>query len=140
MDINDKEALIRLLDKAMTSDNETVKEMLQSLLVTVSLIHADDKLTKGPLNKILSEVIAMRDSMAQLQRKMSELESKVNKSLVSPSSIPRIKPSIYDDDDEIRRKYRERIKQKSAWDASNGARWDDTIKRMLDRLQKKLEK
>ena len=140
MDINDKEALIRLLDKAMTSDNETVKEMLQSLLVTVSLIHADDKLTKGPLDKILSEVIAMRDSMAQLQRKMSELESKVNKSLVSPSSIPRIKPSIYDDDDEIRRKYRERIKQKSAWDDSNGARWDDTIKRMLDRLQKKLEK
>ena len=140
MDINDKEALIRLLDKAMTSDNETVKEMLQSLLVTVSLIHADDKLTKGPLDKILSEVIGMRDSMAQLQRKMSELESKVNKSLVSPSSIPRIKPSIYDDDDEIRRKYRERIKQKSAWDDSNGARWDDTIKRMLDRLQKKLEK
>lgn len=140
MDINDKEALIRLLDKAMTSDNETVKEMLQSLLVTVSLIHADDKLTKGPLDKILSEVIAMRDSMAQLQRKMSELESKVNKSLVSPSSIPRIKPSIYDDDDEIRRKYRERIKQKSAWDDSNGARWDDTIKRMLDRMQKKLEK
>ena len=140
MDINDKEALIRLLDKAMTSDNETVKEMLQSLLVTVSLIHADDKLTKGPLDKILSEVIAMRESMAQLQRKMSELESKVNKSLVSPSSIPRIKPSIYDDDDEIRRKYRERIKQKSAWDDSNGARWDDTIKRMLDRMQKKLEK
>ena len=140
MDINDKEALIRLLDKAMTSDNETVKEMLQSLLVTVSLIHADDKLTKGPLDKILSEVIGMRDSMAQLQRKMSELESKVNKSLVSPSSIPRIKPSIYDDDDEIRRKYRERIKQKSAWDDSNGARWDDTIKRMLDRMQKKLEK
>lgn len=127
MDLNDTDTLIRLLDRAMSSNNETVREMLQSLLVTVSLIHADDKLAKGPLDQLLTGMREMQEDVKYMQRKMDELEKELHRSRSASVTRPRPYTSIYDNDDDF-----------GGWrkrDHEDDNAWGDSIKRILGKFQ-----
>ncbi len=95
MDTNDINIMIKLLDQAITSNNTTVKELLQSLLVTVSLIHADDKKKFGPISEMVNSVQMLRQNLIDMQhtiesmtRRIEHLEATLNKKdmLKIPSS------------------------------------------------------
>ena len=120
MNLNDRDTLIKLLDRAMSSNNESVKEMLQSLLITVSLVHADDKLTKGPLDQILTSMRDMQETMKHMQRKMSDLEDRIQRNSISTPTR-----SIYEEDKSWG--WKKKIEEDDAW--------GESVKRVFKRFQ-----
>jgi len=73
MESNDINLLIKVLDKAITSDSETVKQLLQSLLVTVSLVHADNPNNKGPLAEMLDDLAYYEERISALEYSMQNM-------------------------------------------------------------------
>jgi hypothetical protein len=119
MDTNDTDAMIKLLDKAMSSNIEEVKSMLQSLLVTTALVHAEDKMALGPLAKILEEFNLMKKKMADMSNHISRLESKLDE-IRNPASIYPTKRDPYDgyttkwqDQDTWEQTIKKRVKDRS---------------------------
>lgn len=66
MNVNDTEELIKLLDAAITSDNAAIKQQLQSLLVTVSLVHGGEDSKFGPFRNILHRVTDLEYKLEQV--------------------------------------------------------------------------
>lgn len=86
MNLNDEDTLIRLLDQALSSKEESVKNLLQSLLVTVSLVHAEDRAPQGPIVDLLDTVTKLQDQVASLNsmttalcQRLDSLESRTTK-------------------------------------------------------------
>lgn len=83
MHVNEIDTLIRLLDAAITSDNETVKQQLQSLLVTVSLVHSDDNFHGGPFSSMARRMDKLESTVMQIndhiQRDMVERHRQENR-------------------------------------------------------------
>lgn len=119
MDTNDTNVMIELFDKALNSNSTEVKSILQSLLVTTALVHADDKIPPGPLVKILDEVQAMRKAMMELNHHVVRLEQKINdvKSSIGVSSRKRV--TSYDENYD----YTDR------W--QDDKTWEESIKKMI---------
>jgi hypothetical protein len=113
MDTNDTDIMIKLLDKAMSSNSEEVKAILQNLLVSVSLIHADDNIALGPLAKILDQFNNMQQKLSDMSNHISRLENKLN-DMRAPSSIYPTKRDTYDG-------------YEPKWEENN---WDNAIKRL----------
>jgi hypothetical protein len=77
MNINDKETIIKLLDKALVSNSNEVKEILQSLLITVALIHSDDKLKDGPLTKLFNDNYHLEKRLDAVESNIRRLEKEI---------------------------------------------------------------
>lgn len=76
MDVSDTNELVRILDAALTSDHAEVKSILQNLLVTVSLVHAEDK-KLGPLTTIVKDYVELKKRMDNMVSRLSQLDDKV---------------------------------------------------------------
>ena len=66
MQIDDNEELIRLLDAAISSDNPSIKQQLQSLLVTVSIVHGGDDSKFGPFRNMLHRMTDLEHKLEQV--------------------------------------------------------------------------
>jgi hypothetical protein len=93
MDIEDRDTLIKLLDKAMCSKELAVKDLLQSLLVTTALVHADDKKVCGPLYDMITNMHAMQATMCDMSNSIDSLNNKIRK-LESMLLMPAVKDYI----------------------------------------------
>jgi len=93
MDIDDRDTLIKLLDQALSSKEESVRTLLQSLLVTTALVHSEDETPiVGPLTELLNDVQGMKSDMATLKNRIDRLNSKV---LELGSNTPKsVRPKI----------------------------------------------
>ena len=66
MNANDTEELIKLLDAAITSDNAAIKQHLQSLLVTVSLVHGGEDTKFGPFRNLMHRITDLEYKLEQV--------------------------------------------------------------------------
>lgn len=73
MDQNDTETLIRILDRAITSDSPEIKQQLQSLLVTVSLVHGGESYREGPLAELVQRVQRIENDHHRLTKAVERL-------------------------------------------------------------------
>jgi hypothetical protein len=120
MEAADTDTMIKLLDKALSSNADEVKSILQSLLVTTALVHADDKIAPGPLLKILEEFNLMKKTMVDMGNHIQRLEhtlDEMKSRIRSPDSdFPTRKTPWYDD-------------YKTKWEDEDD--WTNTIKRRM---------
>ena len=131
MDINDRNTLITLLDQALSSKEDTVKALLQSLLVTVSLVHAEDKSPQGPLAEILNSYTELQDTIRHMNNRIIELSGRI-KTLESihntqvAKALKGTKPTgIWVDDDYD-------VPHRRPWDMSENV-YDDSYKEIVKR-------